>query len=690
MGSYNNMVITTVGQAILTSVLGTQGTLTFSKFQISSYQYSSGTDLSALTSLNNVEQTVAPSSAGVIDANNLYVSSSVDNDGLAAEYTAYTLGIFASDGNSEVLFGVSTAVTPDVIPADTGGTPSTYTYRMQLAVSSADNITIDIDTGAYALASDLQAHKALTPESTGGAHGIAYVDEVLYINGTEVKTGSGGSTVVVTTEEPTLVGKTVTLTISGETYTGEFDNTGECIFEGITETGTATITASDGNETTTESLTIAYYSKYAVELWLGTVYTINISTTEATLYGKQITLTNGTDTATTTFSGSGTAVKKIKFTGNVTISSTDGNKTATKVITVASGTSEYSVALTFVQVYGASWDGTSTTSWTRTDAAANFTDPVPYVAGASSYGSPFDDLQPWAGMVKSTRDNNVVVAIPKFWYKITQNGAGMKVQIADGEQDGFSVAPAHIDRGDGNGERDVVYVGRYHCDSSYKSKSGVKPVANITRSTARTSIHNTGSNLRLMDFATRFTLWLLYIVEFADWNSQAKIGYGCGNNSATENMGYTDSMPYHTGTMLSSRTTYGVGTQYRNIEGLWDNVLDWIDGCYYNSSGLNIIMNPNDFSDSSGGTAVGVPSNGYPSAFSVKDVSGTFQMFIPTAASGSESTYSCDCWYFGASSPCLCVGGYYSQNGGLGMFYVTCYTASSTYAHIGCRLLELP
>jgi len=183
MGSYNNMVITSVGQALLTSVLGTQGTLTFSKFQTSSYQYSGGTDLSALTSLNSVQQEVTPSSAGVIDANNLYVSSSVDNNSLATGYTAYTLGIFASDGNSEVLFGVSTAVTPDVIPADTGGTPSTYTYRMQLAVSSTDNITIAVETGAYALATDLQtvsdnlsSHVGSEVLSANGIHGIKAVE----------------------------------------------------------------------------------------------------------------------------------------------------------------------------------------------------------------------------------------------------------------------------------------------------------------------------------------------------------------------------------------------------------------------------------------------------------------------------------------------------------------------------------
>jgi hypothetical protein len=52
------------------------------------------------------------------------------------------LGIFASDGDNEVLFAVSTAVTPDVIPVDQGGTPSTYKYNFTLAVSSTSDITI--------------------------------------------------------------------------------------------------------------------------------------------------------------------------------------------------------------------------------------------------------------------------------------------------------------------------------------------------------------------------------------------------------------------------------------------------------------------------------------------------------------------------------------------------------------------
>lgn len=374
-----------------------------------------------------------------------------------------------------------------------------------------------------------------------------------------------------------------------------------------------------------------------------------------------------------------------------TISCSGGGDSASDTVSITEYGQYEEIELNYVQIYGVSWDGTSTTTWTRTDDAVGFTDPVPYVAGASSYGSPFDTISPWKDMIRVTdAQAGEMVKIPKFWYKLSQNGSGMSIQISNGPQDGFSVCPACMDRGDGNGERDYILVGRYHCASTYKSTTGVKPVASKTRSAFRTSIKNLGTGIYQWDWATRFTIWLLYLVEFADWNSQTKIGYGCGNNSATENMGYTDSMPYHTGTTKSSRTTYGLGTQYRYIEGLWDNVLDWIDGCYYSSSGLNIIKNPSSFSDGSGGTAIVIPSNGYPTKFTVKDISGTFPMFVATTASGSNTTYSCDSWGYYSSYPCLFGGGVYSQDLNRGLFYVYYSSASYSNAYIGSRSMKLP
>lgn len=492
-----------------------------------------------------------------------------------------------------------------------------------------------------------------------------------------------GMTAQIVVTAPT--GSTVTATLGTKVYTAT-ESGGKWTFD-VEDYGTYTIKATKNGQTATDTVTVSAVQQYTATLSYFTA-TIHVSIDS----GSTVTCTKGSKTQSKTASATGTVDFTVTESGTYTITATKNGETAEDTATITADGQTVNVKLAYRHVYGVVWDGTSTTVWSRTDEAASFVNPTPYRAGATNYGSPFDNLYPWSGMVRVTDAvAGELVAIPKFWYKWTKSGNSLKLQIADKETDGFHVSPAHADRGDGKGERDIVYIGRYHCNTNnYKSQSGVKPKANITRSTARTSIHNLGSNIWQSDIQMRMTIWMLYLVEFADWNSQKTIGKGCGNNSATENMGYTDSMPYHTGTTLASRDSYGLGTQYRYIEGLWDNVYDWGDGCYYNSNGLNIINTPSSFSDNSGGTAVGVPSSGWPSAFTVATVAGLEWVIYPTASGGSETTYSADGWNFGASYPCLCFGGFYSQGGGRGLFYVYCTSASDSGASIGCRLQKLP
>lgn len=504
-------------------------------------------------------------------------------------------------------------------------------------------------------------------------------DKTLTISGAAADAAAVGSIVLPRLVVQTEAGSTVTAVSGDKKVTGTA--TGGSFSAALPHDGEWTVTATLGTGAATETVQAEYCRTKTLTL---TYYTLTV-TVKA---GSTVTAQCGDKTVTGTVPESGSIKLYLPIAGTWTVTATLGDETTEDSVEV-SEYKDYPLELAYVHIYGASWDGTSTTKWSRTDEAADFTDPVPYVAGASSYGSPFDNLQPWAGMTVSERTGGTMVSIPKFWYKLTQNGRGMSIQIADRAVEGYSVSPAHMDRGDGHGERDVVYVGRYHSTGDYKSVTGRDTRGNISRSGCRSGIHALGATIWQYDFAMMFTIWLLYLVEFADWNSQAKIGYGCGSVSTTLSVGYTDSMPYHTGTTKSSRTTYGLGTQYRNIEGLWDNSFDWCDGCYYNSSGLNIILNPANFSDSSGGTAVGIPSNGYPSAFTVKTTGG-FPLFIPTAANGGSETYSCDYWYFSSSNPCLCVGGDYNQNAYYGMFFVNYYTASYYSGGLGCRLQELP
>ena len=351
-----------------------------------------------------------------------------------------------------------------------------------------------------------------------------------------------------------------------------------------------------------------------------------------------------------------------------------------------------SVTVSFAQIYGVQWDGTASTTWSRTDAAETFVNPTPAVNNGNG-SSPFDTIMPWAGMVvEDDATAGKLVKIPKYWFKWTRSGNGMKLQISNGPEAGFHVSPAHADRGDGKGERDYVYVGRYHCNTSYKSQAGSQPAANMTRAAARSSIHNLGSTYWQYDYAMYWTIMMLYLVEYANWNSQATIGYGCSPSNAKFNMGATDNMVYHTGTSAASRTTYG-SVQYRHIEGLWDNVYDWCDGIRFSGSTVYCIANPASFSDTSGGTNVGTraTSSGYISGWTNPTADGFEYALYPNAVSGSETTYVCDYCYYYASGVVLRVGGYYGQFQNRGAFCLNgSGAASDASADIGCRLQKLP
>lgn len=347
-------------------------------------------------------------------------------------------------------------------------------------------------------------------------------------------------------------------------------------------------------------------------------------------------------------------------------------------------------------IYGVSWKTSSgsgdNTSLTRTDDAANFADPDPYMAGGSHPGSsPFDTIMPWAGMVKETYDGNVMVKIPKFWYKIDKALDGtLSIKIANYAATGFYVSPAHRARGS-ESEHDYVWIGRYHCDSNYKSTSGSFPKSNITRAAARTGCHNLGSEYWMLDFSMWVTIWLLYIVEFANWDSQAMIGYNCGNNSFKEESGTTDSMPYHTGTIKSSRSTYGVGVQYRYIEDPWGNAFDWCDGITFNQANIYCFEDPADYSDSyqsTGATLVGTrpTSSNYIQDFGISAETGHEWFLYPSSVGSSQTNIPdhCGC---SSSGVVLYVGGSYYQNAYYGLFYLNGYNAAS-YAgnHLGVRL----
>jgi len=114
--------------------------------------------------------------------------------------------------------------------------------------------------------------------------------------------GSGGSTITVTTTETSLYGESVIISDGVSTFTGVFDSSGVCVIDGVTATGTLTITSGAA----TNQLNVPYYGNYTTFLsfWAAT---INVTTDPS--INSAIVKKDGVQIGTVNFtSGSGTYI----------------------------------------------------------------------------------------------------------------------------------------------------------------------------------------------------------------------------------------------------------------------------------------------------------------------------------------------------------------------------------------------
>ena len=366
-------------------------------------------------------------------------------------------------------------------------------------------------------------------------------------------------------------------------------------------------------------------------------------------------------------------------------------------------------------VFGVSWDSSQpSTALTRLTKANDpnklvtvdiTTEPVPAV-GTGSGSSPFDKYMPWMEMeeynieaetgMRTKKGNSnftrtqptkpVLVKIPEFYYKVEKSGTIFRYYVADGPVDEFHLHP-------GSG----CYVARYEAIGSNNSSLGsflgsysstLAPSTRQTRYTYRTRARNMASGFQLYDFAAWCAVGLLYLVEFADWDSQKKMGQGIVNDADSHKTGETDSMVYHTG--RAAGTDGKTAVQYRGIENPWGNVLEFVDGINFKNYAPYICTDPTKYADdittnytitgvSLGGNGwtkgLGLSTN-FPWAYLPNEVGGSGSTFIPDYV-----THSSQGWQV------LVVGGYYSDGSYAGLFrFGSNYTSLESNSTIGARL----
>lgn len=200
-------------------------------------------------------------------------------------------------------------------------------------------------------------------------------------------------------------------------------------------------------------------------------------------------------------------------------------------------------------------------TWARVDENGN---------NKAADASFFNNHPVYSGIVDATVDSQVMVKVPKFYYKVGtapvgSDRAGKKCWwISDQPAAGFQVHPAFMDAG---AEIPYIYVGKYEATNDGGTKagsvSGVAPLVSIDFTTMKTrcAARNTGgvSGFRLWSIFEVAAIQMLALIELGGADSQALVGAGNTNTSAAVNTGTSNAI-------------------WRGIRELWGNVWHMVDG----------------------------------------------------------------------------------------------------------------
>ncbi len=204
-------------------------------------------------------------------------------------------------------------------------------------------------------------------------------------------------------------------------------------------------------------------------------------------------------------------------------------------------------------------------------------------------------------------DGQVMVEIPKFYYRSRPH----EYWVSSEPLTGYQIHPAFIRNGV---IKDYIYLSAFEgfyssSDEAMQSiadvvpstvdgtsDGGLTPIAAYPDTTSEThGFDSNGGDIRncrywaqergtgweQQDFLTTCAIQLLYIVEYADWDTQSIIGRGVvdkslGNNNNADKTGATISLGNVSG--RESGTDGLTSVSYRGIENFWGNIWKWVDG----------------------------------------------------------------------------------------------------------------
>lgn len=229
--------------------------------------------------------------------------------------------------------------------------------------------------------------------------------------------------------------------------------------------------------------------------------------------------------------------------------------------------------------------------------------------------------------------------------------------------------------------------------SAVYSKSGVTPFVNKTRANYRTYASAVGDDFSQLDFETISILQHLYLIEYADYNSQSKLGQGRVSTSSAIASGGCDTLGMKSGCLVNDGTASVI---YRGFEDIFGNIWQFVDG-------LNVIdyvgyicksKNHASFADDS--SASPYEKLGY----SNLNTNDTYPknvgcdpdhplLALPAETGGSSTSGLTDKYWCASGNRIARVGGGWNAGTHAGLFsWILSSDSSVAFADIGARLLR--
>lgn len=240
------------------------------------------------------------------------------------------------------------------------------------------------------------------------------------------------------------------------------------------------------------------------------------------------------------------------------------------------------IGINSVPEYGVRWAGTSSTVCERLGNAVGLIANA-HKGSTQSVRNDFDNIYPWSDIKTCNIDadgnvlaylgdssfrrdgtnGDVMVEIPKFYYRRIKTGTAEEFWICASKLPGYELHPLFIDNGK---EVSRVFHSVYNASSytdetdnkvKLQSITGAQPRVRTTRASFRTYARNKGAIWGIEDISCINALQLLYLVEYANTNSQSVLGFGAAGLAYSANHKALEE--------TTNGNTIAISSEYKNV-----------------------------------------------------------------------------------------------------------------------------